>query len=146
MLFAKRWCMFKKKNSISSKCFLVISTLLFYACNNTNIEKEQMVKSLADLECRAIEFKNKRFELANQIRFAQDTLLQLKTTSDTLLIQIRLKDWDNQKQLIVNQSLSLADSIKLQMQLIMARYFTDKKNEKEFNILLDAALKKKGCR
>jgi hypothetical protein len=105
-----------------------------------------MVKLMADLECRAIELKNKRFQLADNMRFAQDTLLHFKSFSDTISLQQRLKEWDIQKLSLVNESLALADSIKLQMEIIMPRYFTDKKKEQEFNRLLEEALKKNGCR
>jgi hypothetical protein len=133
-----------KKNS--SKYYLIICTLILFSCNESSQEKEKMVKLMADLECRAIELKNKRFQLADNMRFAQDTLLHFKSFSDTISLQQRLKEWDIQKLSLVNESLALADSIKLQMEIIMPRYFTDKKKEQEFNRLLEEALKKNGCR
>ena len=105
-----------------------------------------VISMLVNMECRAIELKNKRFQLADNIRYAQDTLLHFKSITDTDLIQIRLKNYDIQKQLIVNHSLTLADSIKLQMEIIMPRYFNTKKKEMEFNMLLDESLKKNGCK
>jgi hypothetical protein len=146
MLLLKKLHSYKKEKKIYNKCWLAIITLIFFSCNDTFPEKAKMVKSLADLECRAIELKNKRFQLADNIRFAQDTLLHFKSTTDTILLELRLKEWDIQKLLLVNKSLALADSIKLQMEIIMSRYFTDKKKEQEFNVLLDAALKKNGCK
>jgi len=146
MLLPQQWYFFNKKDSNIGRYFLIISMLILFSCNNTSSDKETMVKLLVNMECRAIEIKNKRFQLADNIRYAQDTLLNLKSITDTALIQLRLKDWDIQKQLIVNQSLALADSIKLQMEIIMPRYFNNKKKEMEFNLLLDEALKKNGCK
>jgi len=146
MLLPQQWYFFNKKDSNIVRYFLIISMLILFSCNNTSSDKETMVKLLVNMECRAIEIKNKRFQLADNIRYAQDTLLNLKSITDTALIQLRLKDWDIQKQLIVNQSLALADSIKLQMEIIMPRYFNNKKKEMEFNLLLDEALKKNGCK
>ena len=146
MLLPQQWYFFNKKDSNIVRYFLIISMLILFSCNNTSSDKETMVKLLVNMECRAIEIKNKRFQLADNIRYAQDTLLNLKSITDTALIQLRLKNWDIQKQLIVNQSLALADSIKLQMEIIMPRYFNNKKKEMEFNLLLDEALKKNGCK
>ena len=145
MLLLQQGNFSKKGDTIIGRYLLVISMLIIFSCNNTSSDKETMVKLLVNMECRAITLKNKRFQLADNIRYAQDTLLHYKSITDTALIQIRLKDLDFQKQLIVNQSLALADSIKLQMEIIMPRYFDNKKKEMEFNMLLDEALKKNGC-
>ena len=146
MLLLQQGNFSKKGDTIIGRYLLVISTLILFSCNNISSDKETMVKLLVNMECRAIELKNKRFQLADNIRYAQDTLLHFKSITDTDLIQIRLKNYDIQKQLIVNQSLTLADSIKLQMEIIMPRYFNTKKKEMEFNMLLDESLKKNGCK
>ena len=146
MLLLQQGNFSKKGDTIIGRYLLVISMLILFSCNNISSDKETMVKLLVNMECRAIELKNKRFQLADNIRYAQDTLLHFKSITDTDLIQIRLKNYDIQKQLIVNQSLTLADSIKLQMEIIMPRYFNTKKKEMEFNMLLDEALKKNGCK
>ena len=146
MLLLQQGNFSKKGDTIIGRYLLVISTLILFSCNNISSDKETMVKLLVNMECRAIELKNKRFQLADNIRYAQDTLLHFKSITDTALIQIRLKNYDIQKQLIVNQSLTLADSIKLQMEIIMPRYFNTKKKEMEFNMLLDESLKKNGCK
>ena len=146
MLLLQQGNFSKKGDTIIGRYLLVISTLILFSCNNISSDKETMVKLLVNMECRAIELKNKRFQLADNIRYAQDTLLHFKSITDTDLIQIRLKNYDIQKQLIVNQSLTLADSIKLHMEIIMPRYFNTKKKEMEFNMLLDESLKKNGCK
>ena len=146
MLLLQQGNFSKKGDTIIGRYLLVISMLILFSCNNISSDKETMVKLLVNMECRAIELKNKRFQLADNIRYAQDTLLHFKSITDTDLIQIRLKNYDIQKQLIVNQSLTLADSIKLQMEIIMPRYFNTKKKEMEFNMLLDESLKKNGCK
>ena len=146
MLLLQQGNFSKKGDTIIGRYLLVISMLILFSCNNISSDKETMVKLLVNMECRAIELKNKRFQLADNIRYAQDTLLHFKSITDTDLIQIRLKNYDIQKQLIVNYSLTLADSIKLQMEIIMPRYFNTKKKEMEFNMLLDESLKKNGCK
>ena len=146
MSLLQQWYFSKKGYKIIGRYLLVISMLILFSCNNTSSDKETLLKLLVNMDCRAIELKNKRFQLADNIRYAQDTLLHFKSITDTALIQIRLKDWDFQKQLIVNHSLALADSIKLQMEILMPRYFNNKKKEMEFNMLLDEALKKNGCK
>ena len=137
MLLLQQGNFSKKGDTIIGRYLLVISMLILFSCNNISSDKDTMVKLLVNMECRAIELKNKRFQLADNIRYAQDTLLHFKSITDTDLIQIRLKNYDIQKQLIVNYSLTLADSIKLQMEIIMPRYFNTKKMEMEFNMLLD---------
>lgn len=88
--------------------------------------------------------RNQRFELADKIRFTQDTLLN--SAGDTLVLNKKLLAMDAEKQALLDKSIRLADTIGKKTAILMRDYFTDKKKEIEFYRLLEIALKKKGCK
>jgi hypothetical protein len=102
------------------------------------------VNELVDFECRAIHLRNRRFELADKIRFTQDTLLH--TTGDTIQLSKRLLVFNDQKKILLANSLALADSISKETREIQQQYLIDKEKEKAFFRLMEAELKKRDCK
>jgi ABC-type antimicrobial peptide transport system ATPase subunit len=125
----------------------VIGMLNFYACSEKQPSIDKAVNELAKFECRAMQLRDKRFVTADKIRFGQDSLLKLIVQkADTTQLHLQLTALSNEKQLLLDQSNQLADSIKQKMEIISTTYFKDKKQQESFNSLLDAALKSEGCK
>lgn len=131
--------------------YLHIITILIFitalsSCNEKKKSLDAVVHDLAVVECRAMQLKDKRFELADRIRFTEDTILKIGASADTMPYHEKMVKLAEAKELLLKNSLLLADSIKTTLDSVSLHYFTDKKTEKEFAELLDAALKANGCR
>ncbi|MDQ6812902.1 MAG: hypothetical protein M3040_04070 [Bacteroidota bacterium] len=119
--------------------------LLLFSCEQHKTDIKKYAEKLAVLECRAIGLREKRFELANRIRFTQDTLRQKAVNSDTFLLTSKLKSYNNEKEIILQQSLSLADSIQSTLKDIMKNQLNNQPDKLAFNELLNQILQQKGC-
>lgn len=140
--------LFFKKIIYGNVCGVIILVLLFLtSCSHRKKSIEEIVKELTAYECRAIHLRNLRFELADKIRFTQDSL-QRKTLLkiDTAILHTQFLKMNIEKQSLFTQSIQLADSIKGKMDFIIANYLTDKTKEAAFNNLLNAALKNNDCK
>ncbi len=122
--------------------------MLLFSCKTKSSEKTLAVvtEDLANIECRAFSLRNERFELANKMRFKQDSLTTIKRHEDSLHIQQELATLTLEKDSILTSSLKLADSIKIQLDYVMKTFLTDKEKEMEFNRTLDGMLSKSGCK
>ncbi len=118
--------------------------LTFNSCGLHNDNLTQSINQLANLECRAINLREKRFSLANKLRFAEDSL-RLKNTSTGLEVNQNMVALQLQKDSLLKNSIALADSIKIIMDDLFAKKLTTDKSKKEFNQELNKALIKKGC-
>lgn len=72
-----------------------------------------------------------------------DTLAHTKSKSDSVRLQSDLNKYSKQKDTLLKESLSLADTIHRQLDSIMP--YTDKVAQKRFTAKLNALLSKKGC-
>lgn len=127
------------------KLFYCVLLAACCACNRpATVDNKAKLEQLADRSCRAISIRKQRFLLADQIRFAQDTLLQTKSKADSDRLQVRLKIYLTQKPELLKQSLALADTIHRQLDSLMP--YTDKVAQKRFTKSLDSLLAKKGCK
>ena len=86
--------------------FLLLTLMVLGACsgktnNAETTNTKELVNKFADLECRAISLREKRFELANQLRFTQDTLLHTGIKRDTLRLKLKLDSFKKEKRSIV---------------------------------------------
>jgi len=129
-------------------CSTVFITVLLFSCKSSGFQKALAAATgdLANIECRAFALRNQRFELANKMRFMQDSLAGMKLPEDSAKIQQDLAKLNVKKDSILTASLHLADSIKIQLDFVMTHYLTDKEKEQEFNRELDALLTKNGCK
>ena len=117
--------------------------IVIISCNKPAPDNARKMDLLADRMCRAITIRQQRFELANKIRFAQDTLQGTKSKTDSVRLAKSLAEYLKQKPLLLKESLSLADTIHHQLDSLVP--YTDKSAEKRFNTQLDTLLSKKGC-
>ena len=124
---------------------LLLSLLLLTAisCNKLPSNNTKRIDLLANRMCRAMSIRQERFELANKIRFAQDTLAATKNKSDSARLTKDLALYLKQKPLLLKESLSLADTIHRQLDSLVP--YTDKAAEERFNTQLDTLLSRKGC-
>jgi hypothetical protein len=130
------------------RSFFIIMTLsvIFLACKQTKQDDLLTIANqFADRECKAIHFREERFQLANNIRFTEDTLRQTKSADSSRLKQ-KLQQLNNEKQTILQKSLLLADTIHKQLDGLMANELKDKNRKEKFNALLNAELEKRGCK
>lgn len=107
---------------------------------------EAEIKTVADLEMRAIALREKRFALANEIRFTQDTLLRTDST-DPQAIRLRatLEDLAVKKDSFLNASLVLADTIKHHIDSIADPERYSREELAEFSERLNAEIKRRSA-
>jgi hypothetical protein len=116
-----------------------------FSCKSEKKDIKGAVDKFADLECRAITLREKRFELANQIRFTEDTLTHPTANADTARLRLKLEGFNKEKETLLKESLSLADTIRLQLNDLMKNQLTDQKDKANFDQLLNATLEQRGC-
>lgn len=99
----------------------IVLLLLLGACGHPEDNLKQDGETLATLNCRAKKLQDERFKLADDIRFAEDSLLEGK--GDTLLLKKRLAVLNGQIEGLHQRTRIVADSFTLVMgQLHQARY------------------------
>lgn len=104
------------------------------------------VQLMADLHCEAVTLRKARFELADKMRFMEDTLM-LSSTSDSAkaVLQNQLRDLEPYKDSIVNRSLDLAKVIKFKLDSLIEQEFTELEQREVFDTELMSELAKRGC-
>ena len=117
--------------------------VIIFSCNKPASDKKEKLEQLADRTCRAIGIRQQRFTLANQIRFTQDTLSATKSKADSDRLQKRLAIYFKEKDVLLKESLALADTIRLQLDSVMP--YSNKTAQNHFTASLDSLLAKKGC-
>ncbi|MDA9121433.1 hypothetical protein N9J52_05305, partial [Flavobacteriales bacterium] len=100
----------------------------------------------ADLHCEAVTLRKARFELADKMRFMEDTLMQPSTSdSSKAVLQFRLTDLEPYKDSVVTRSLDLAKVIKFKLDSLIEREFTEKSQREAFDTQLTVELARRGC-
>ncbi len=122
----------------------VLVSCFFVSCNRKS-KLDDKVTYIANLECRAMVMREQRFALANQLRFAQDTLSTTKYSSDSQRLSNEIQTFSQEKNSLLQHSLQLADSIHLQLDSLRKFVFTEKNDKKQFEQKLNEALRRKGC-
>ena len=122
----------------------VLLSCTLFACRQQR-DVDEKVNYIADLECRAVVLRESRFALANQIRFAQDTLLKTKRAEDTLRLVQQIQTFTHEKDTLLQHSLQLADTIHLQLDSLRKFIFSDNNDRKQFEQKLNEALQRRGC-
>lgn len=131
-----------KKLTFLLCCIIVV---FIFSCQSDKTDIKELVDKFADLECRAITLREKRFELANQMRFTQDTLLQITNKADTSRFNLKLAYYNKDKEAVLQQSLSLADSIRTALNDLMKNKLTKENDKAAFNKMLNETLLHRGC-
>lgn len=119
--------------------------LLSVSCKDNTPDIDKMADDFAGIECRAVALREKRFALANEIRFTQDTLLNKQHITDTSRLKIKLERLNQAKETILQTSLALADSIHKQLDSLMQHHLTDATLKSKFNTALNNTLQKRNC-
>ncbi|MBP9151181.1 MAG: hypothetical protein KBF73_02765 [Flavobacteriales bacterium] len=125
---------------------LALATLA--ACENEAPKEAGVdpIQLMADLHCEAVSLRKARFELADKMRFMEDTLMQPSTSdSAKALLQSQLNDLEPYKDSVVNRSLDLAKIIKFKLDSLIEQEFTEMEQRKSFDADLAAELEKRGC-
>lgn len=122
--------------------FLLLIT--FLSCNRVPPDDDVKIRLLADHTCKAISIRRERFELADKIRFTQDTLAQVKNKNSATRLQNNLKLFMIRKAALMGASLRLADTIHRELDAMVP--YRDKAAQKRFNARLDSLLTERGCK
>ncbi len=126
------------------KCLGFFLILFVLSCNADEHPKLNAVaESFSDLECRAISLRKQRYKLADEIRFTQDTLIHTK--KDTVHHSANLRLMEAEREILTAQSLSLADTIRLQLDSLMKFVLLQPEEKQQFSKVLDSILIAKGC-
>ena len=124
-------------------CTVIVVSV--FSCKSGKGDIKGTVDKFADLECRAMTLREKRFELANKIRFTEDTLLHPTAKADTSKLKLKLQAFNKEKDVLLKQSLSLADTIRNQLNDLMKNQLADEKDKANFDQTLKTALEERGC-
>ena len=128
---------------------IIFVVAAFVACENEATKEvgEDPVQWMADLHCEAVSLRKARFELADKMRFIEDTLI-LPNTSDSTkaVLQTQLNDLQPYKDSVVNRSLDLAKVIKFKLDSLIEHEFIETAQRKAFDAELAAELEKRGCK
>ncbi len=122
---------------------IMISVLA--SCHSAESSIDEKVNQLAAMECRAITLREQRFALANNIRFTQDTLRQIRT-SDSLRLSRNLVSFDQEKEKLFGESSLLADSIRILQDSLRKFMLTTPEDQHRFDDMLRLKLEQMGCK
>ena len=123
---------------------LLFCTLTTVSCTSKK-HLSIIVSDFADIECRAIRLREFRFDLANKVRFAEDTLMHTHLLADSQRLRYRLKDLRPQQDSVAVVSRLLADSIRLKFDNLTKEELKTKDKQVEFNKQLNDTLKARDC-
>ncbi len=113
-------------------------------CGSDEQEVEALAERFAVMESRAIDLRERRFELADAIRFATDTLLGSADSIVKGRLRERLTTLEGEKQEVLAKSLSLADSLRSRLDSLMRNDLLTDERKQLFREKLEDALKKRG--
>ncbi|TNF24369.1 MAG: hypothetical protein EP314_07930 [Bacteroidetes bacterium] len=125
---------------------LAVGTLTSCGKKDKGTSAVDPVAMMANLHCEAVQLRKARFELADRMRFIQDTLM-LHTTSDSLKLSLQeqLDELEPYKDSIVTRSLDLAKVIKFKLDSLIEQELEQGTERKTFDEKLTAKLKELGC-
>lgn len=131
------------------KCSLIaLGTFNFISCKakeETNITL--MATNFSNLECRAFAMRKLRYNLADKIRFAEDSVANLPPGCIQYKnLQLQLQKYQVDKENSLVQSLQLADTIKLQLDSILKIRLQSSDKIKLFDKALLIEMEKKNCK
>jgi len=110
--------------------------ILFIISCTQKVNVVELAEQFAELECKAIMLKDKRYVLADRLReIEMDTVTNRKELDSLNKIIILTKQ----------ESLSLADSIKTQLDNLFTLHLKDPSDRVAFNNHLRKVIETKGC-
>lgn len=126
----------------------LLAVVVLVACESKAPERTgaDSVQLMADLHCQAVEFRKARFELADKMRFMEDTLMRTSTPDSVKERLTReLEELTPYKDSIVTGGLELAKVIKSKLDSLIEIEFTEQEQRKNFDAQLTTELEKRGC-
>lgn len=124
----------------------IVLALALFACQSPKPDFGGIVNDFADLECRAIELRKQRYQLADDMRFTEDTMLADTSTEATKArLKSKLDALDAGKGGVVGHGLALADTIQKTLDSLINGPLQNVDDRREFDKLLEAELQKRGC-
>ena len=102
-------------NAFLSVALLSIVVVFFTSCSTDHPEWRKEINGVAELYCQAKQLKESRFDLADSMRFIQDSLLHQKSSTDetTLRWGTSLELMEERKLKLAETSRDLSDSIRI---------------------------------
>lgn len=116
--------------------FIYLLIIIHLASCKEQVDYDKLITEFADIQCRAIVLKDKRFQMADHLRSIEIDSIDKKKEIDSLKIAISE---------IKNTSLVLADSIKVKLDDILTNKLSGHDEQKEFTDRLAVYIKAKGC-
>ena len=112
------------------------------ACHRPNpAANERDIELLASRSFRAISLRQQRYDLADKMRFAQEAMGGKANQNVKDSINRNLQVYIKQKDRLLKESLTLADTIRLQADSLTL--YTNKTTQKIFKHKLDSIIKQK---
>ena len=115
--------------------FIYLLIIIHLASCKEQVDYDKLITEFADIQCRAIVLKDKRFQMADHLRSIEIDSINKKKEIDSLKIAISE---------IKNTSLVLADSIKVKLDDILTNKLSGHDEQKEFTDRLAVYIKAKG--
>lgn len=104
------------------------------------------VQELSELHCEAVTLRKARFDLADEMRFLEDTLINPNTTdSAKKALTLKLESLEPYKDSIVHRSLELSKVIKVKLDSLIEHTFTSQEQREAFDSQLTQELERRGC-
>ncbi|HMR87680.1 MAG TPA: hypothetical protein PKD51_05980 [Saprospiraceae bacterium] len=116
--------------------FIYLLVIIHLASCKEQVDYDKLITEFADIQCRAIVLKDKRFQMADHLRSIEIDSIDKKKEIDSLKIAISE---------IKNRSLVLADSIKVKLDDILTNKLSGHDEQKEFTNRLAVYIKANGC-
>ncbi len=97
---------------------IFVTLILVYSCKDNKEAIDLGIASFSELQCRAVQLNERRFELFDQIR---------KLEVDTVLNKNEIDSLNQLAQKVKNESLATADTLKIKLSdFLTSQKFSDK--------------------
>ncbi len=107
----------------------------FISCSN-KVDLDKIVIDFSGIQCRAIALKDKRYQLSDYLRSIELDSISKKKEIDSLQLVI-----DEAKK----ESLILADSIKINLEVLFRNTLVTPNEQKDFSSRLEEYIRLNGC-
>lgn len=133
---------------ISKKLIALFTFCYFFTACGPQNQQENLnwpvnFEELITLHCRAIELRESRFEIADSLRFLNDSLSNRTDTSFSSETAEHLKKLYKRQEVVSAEGYALADTIRNRMTLVMSDL--DPVQKRSFNDSVAVAVSRRGC-
>ncbi|MDX2000866.1 MAG: hypothetical protein SFW35_00410 [Chitinophagales bacterium] len=122
---------------------VLVATLLICSCQKKQHNMQGDAEYLAKLQCSAKAIQNERFQLADDIRFAEDSSIMFRNDSVKAAYYIAKRDsFSAQLPILLNRTKALADTVEMVVDSFYNHLYTDSLQKRQLDSLLKAAYEK----